>query len=303
VFGVDTICLRLPLDAVTDGGWSLPPTRRGNGFHLPGRGEAYLADGKVFVEVSIAKRECGDNVLPLPVADLRPALSDLLAEVDHYFNVPLDDVGMADVIRLDVVRNFYGVERIASLLDGLAGVSRDRRLRVTREADGWGCTNMLIVRTKRSWSTCLYDKHLECNQASARGILRYECRLRRDRLNQNWATQHGGKVGVVADISEAKLASLAYATFCEVGFDRAVAAPAAAVAEVMRMNISVAKKATLLGKMLAEASGFQLEFNDSTKREYRKLERQVGVRLTLPNPVHDILCLDWNAGSQSLLAS
>jgi hypothetical protein len=70
----------------------------------------------------------------------------------------------------------------------------------------------------------------------------------------------------VADINEAKLESLAHATFIEAGFNMAVASPMAAVTEVMGMNISPTKKATLLGNMLAEAIGFHLGFNESTAR-------------------------------------
>jgi hypothetical protein len=303
VVGLDTVRLRVPTDGHTQAAWDLAPTRRGEGFFLPGGGEVYLADGKAFIEVSVARREYGDNVVPLSVADLPLVLADLLYEVDTYFPVRLDDVELADVLRLDVVVNFSEVQMIPALLDGLAGVPRDRRLRVTREADGRGQTNMLIVRTKRAWSASLYDKYLESNLASATRILRYECRLRQDRLRQAWATRHGGKIGVVADITEAKLESLAHATFCEVGFDMAVVAPMAAVAEVMNMEISATKKATLLGKMMAEASGFQLEFNDSTERQYRKLERELGVKLTLPDTPTDTMRLDWNGTASQLLAA
>ena len=82
---------------------------------------------------------------------------------------------------------------IPVLLDGLACAPRDKRLRVRRDADGRGVTNTITVRTKRAWSAMLYNKFLECGLPSATGLLRYECRLRRDRLRQPWATHHMGK--------------------------------------------------------------------------------------------------------------
>jgi hypothetical protein len=129
-------------------------------------------------------------------------------------------------------------------------------------------------------------------------LLRYECRLRRGRLTSRWAATRGGNVGIVGDLTETKLESLASATFVEQGFDRAVVGPVDFLGRIEALPISPARRLALIGIMFRRAFGQDSGLSDNAARQYRELERQLGIAIDLPGRDFQPFRLDWGRGCQ-----
>lgn len=295
--GIDTIRVVVITLGTRDTAGSVPWVR-GRGLRLPGGGFAFPFGIDLFVEASLPKRQTGTNLNPLDVADLLDAVDDLLKEVHHYFDISIGPkaVRLARVNRLDLVRDFQGVQSPTSVMDYLATAPRSKTLRTARYGASSGRTTSLVVGPRKAWHGMLYDKQVESGGLAPAGHLRFEVLLRSDRLEQNWAVKNGGKVKVVGDITETKAEGLARAAFCAVGFDTAFSNEQDLVTGVWKAPelCSDRERAMLCGLLLAESRGQVVDVDRKTRRRYLDVALANGLAL----PVASVAGrLDWDTGT------
>jgi hypothetical protein len=115
---------------------------------------------------------------------------------------PLGSVSDAEVKRLDIARDFEGVECPAPYL-----MRRDVEGRSVRNLNWSQSVSASGGRTIRGWnksgSIQLYDKHRQSHAAAPNGTLRFEVQLRQ------WLTRYGVQVTAVADITPANVEAIA----------------------------------------------------------------------------------------------
>lgn len=244
----------------------------GGGFLATGAG------GKAWVEASLPKRVGADNVEGLPLPDAVDALYALYEEARQFVRLERgtdDDPMFAEVVRLDLVRDFDGVEGVGGVLDGLAAVEQPGRVKVRRFADpSRGQAQTLRVGPK-AWGCTLYDKHAETGGLAAPGRVRFETRLHRDQLSSEWAKAHGGKVvhAFALDERPEDMATLSRAWFDRAGFGRAVGSSSGLAEKLVGLE---ARTAGMLWAYLT-LPGFAGDLSAPTRRRYRRLAESLGV--------------------------
>ncbi len=172
-------------------------TLKGGGFVNTGIAE------RAWIEASLPKRvHDGDNSQGLPVQEALAAMRDLLAEAAEFLELaPGARFEDCRVVRLDLVRDFHGVDDPTPLLDGLAAVNQPGRAKVRRFADPSANRAETLRVGPKAWGVTLYDKHAESGGRSPAGQLRAESRLHRPQLTSRFQAQHGGGcINTIADL-------------------------------------------------------------------------------------------------------
>lgn len=329
---VDTVALSIPMVDADHTGATVSIVKAGTpdeqrtyrrkldrgGFVAWGRGST------AWVEASLPKRGGLDNLEGVTVDEAWERIADLYDDAARFVefrkagqpSVPLSH-GMSDVrgragtfeeakvVRLDLVRDFDGVEQAPFILDGLAGVPVAGRSKVRRYADAERQqAQTLTVGPKAAWRATLYDKHAETlgqPVEAPEGRLRYEVRMRTDLLTGKWAQAHGGGVAQVLDLEGERLARLARGMFERVGFDREVDA-LGRLADVVFSHeaLSPAERRNLWCYLTAPQHGGRMGFSVPTERKYRRQAEALGLVLapvgSAPTSVR--VRLDYDSGTE-----
>lgn len=228
-----------------------------------------------WLETSVPRLLYGHNTVPATREDLEQVLKILEEEV----TARLGPVGSPDtwrVTRLDVVRDFYGVEDRAQLLDGLAAVHVPHARQQGTRYQGVTGTESLSRGSPGRWVATLYDKHQEAlsrGEQAPVGQLRFECRLRARVL-----VERG--IRAVGDLSSAVLARVADAYFTRAGFDRQVRGRDRLLLRLGRVQLSDAERRLLpktLGLLQLQAAGRPPPMSDGTRRKCLDLADRIGI--------------------------
>lgn len=289
VVGLDTLRLRFPLGRPT---WC--QVRLANGATAGGEGD------RGWVEASVARLAHGNNAVPLDFSDLGQITKELVDACSAVLPAAVTgaDLDLIDISRIDVVRDFHGIEDPGFIFTGMT----------TGRVPGGAVSKIYCERRKttvtgvsvgprRRWVARLYDKHAEAPLHAASGHVRFEVQLRHQRLQSPWAARHGGLVATLADVQEVTMENLAEATFHHVGFD-AVVIPAEEIAiRVAKITgLSPATRSRLIGYCVQVAAGVAPGLSDKTERKYALLVREHGLLLGLGTGTHATL-LHWASGT------
>lgn len=250
-------------------------TLPGGGFLAGGRGHS------AWVEASIPKRIGEDNVeaVPLPIA--LEALEALHAEALEYVEPDRHKGGHsfldANVKRLDFVRDFDGVASQSIMLDGLATVPLRGRVKRRRYADVKRNRAETLSVGNSVWLATLYDKHAETQGLAPEGRVRFEARMRSDRLTSEWAKKNGGHIRSLRDMTEEKCQMLRRGMFHRVGYDREVAASARVADLIASTDLSPREQRNLWAYLTMPGAGADPGFGTQAAAKYRRLAEELGV--------------------------
>jgi len=241
-----------------------------------------------WLEASLPKRVDpeGDNSTALELDPAVEALHGLYIEARQFIDVdPRHVFEESKIVRLDLVRDFQGVDRQTELLDGLAAISQPGRAKVRRFADPSANRAETLRVGPKAWGCTLYDKHTETGGKAAPGHLRFEARLHRDQLTSVFARHNGGIVNTIEDLyrlgrdfdgdNGTSLAQAQYAWFRRVGFHQTIAAPHQLVKEIARLELSAARAASLWAFLTLP--GWAAACSRNTRAKYRQLAEQLDV--------------------------
>lgn len=183
----------------------------------------------------------------------------------------VDDV---NVKRLDVTRDFTGVDDPASLIGGLIGVHRayGRQSMVYYDPNRKGAQTLRVG--GKSDIALLYDKGTETEGAAA-GTVRWEARCR------GWLSRYG-EISKVSDIDQEHLDKLGLDRFDWSGMGTSVESSVQSLVEqVVAMGLPPLTQQRLIGYLVQRACGVPMKMSNDSAAKYRRLAREGGVALAL----------------------
>ncbi len=274
---------------------------------LPGGG--FLAVGvgsKAWIEASLPKRAGEDNVEALGLVQALDVAREMVREASNLFEPDSSfRFELAQLVRLDAPRDFHGVAQVGPLLDGLAGVPRDKRQKTRRWSDGDRNKAETLRVGPKAWGATLYDKHVESEGKAEPGHLRFEPRMHREQLSGQWAQDQGVVMRQVGDMTEDKVARLSRSVFKRVGFDREVSAMANVAQRIFdpANGLHTKEQAGLWAFLTAPAFRGTLSKNTATK--YRRLSASLGLApvVDVPDGEGVLVHLDYDRGTEVLRAA
>lgn len=190
--------------------------------------------------------------------------------------------------RVDVVRDFGGVDNFVPILDVLQASLQRNDKKFSRHSKG----SSLAV-SLSNWKASLYDKHAESGGVADLGSVRFEVQLRTKRLKQLWAQERGGHWRRPGDITRESAFRMARDTFVDVGFDAECIPRSSLLDRVTEVSDSVDVQTKLVG-LIHEPCLLQ-DFSRGTVSAYRPLLRQLG---SLATGGADPCRLDFDSGRQ-----
>lgn len=231
------------------------------------------------------------EVLPTAVAAAWAAAADLVA--------PACGPEDARVKRLDVARDFHGVERPDFYLRGLAPVKRPwaRKNLVHFDPARKGAQTLMVG--SGAGVVRLYDKHAETSGQVPPGTLRWEAECRSD-----WSKRYGD-MRSLGDINCESVDRLALNRWEWSAMGVEVTATERVVEKVQRSGLSPAKQRAFLGFLLMRSVGAESPMSNDTATEFNRLVRTLGVTLDAGEPAGPAFVgrLDFEAGTEVLRAA
>jgi hypothetical protein len=250
------------------------------------------------VELNPARVGDPEGVGLLPVSELRGRLAPVFELVTAEYVTPDCSLDEAGVRRLDVARDFSGVNDVPALLAGLANVHRpwSRKNNLYNDGTRNGAQTLLVG--SRAGSVRLYDKWAETCGRAPEGVLRWEVEGR-----AAWSSQYGS-IEMLCDVDDSSVQTLAENRWRWSGMGSEVMTRNEVVARVRAAGLSPALRRSFLGWLMETASGYDAAVSKEAAAKYRRLARDLGVTLG-PEALAGALVgrLDWDEGTVVLRAA
>lgn len=254
-------------------------------FALSSGGFLSLGVGEMaWVEASLPKRSRGENVSGVTISEAKELINEMVTEACLYVEPELSreittESGVRAVVsatnprivRLDLVRDFQLTDpsRMTDILNGLANIPRDGRIKVRRFADGrTGRAETLRVGPS-SWAATLYDKHVESGGLADKGALRCEFRLRSRQLSGQRVQRLSGPLVSLDDLTVERCELLRLDWFERVRFGSWVGNTTNVWACLQGLDLTDREKIFFVGWLQARTDAVDLELSPKTERRYR----------------------------------
>jgi hypothetical protein len=313
--GVDRLSLSFPAeqwnpdptgwDSVTIGRAGTPQefTRRGTTVRSEdGRRQVFVGVSDVQGQpVEWAKVEFNPSRIVDPdghslamVEDLAPALDVALGLAEDRVRWSCK-VGEMRVKRIDLARDFSGVERPAYTIRGLGPVRRPwaRRNLVHFDPSRSGAQTLMVG--SGSGVVRLYDKWAETKGAAPEGTVRWEVEAR-----DGWCNRYG-EIRTMADVDDDGLERFAKDRWDWSAMGSEVSATERVVEQVMRSGLSYREQRQYLGHLMMMAAGVEVPAGTEAMAKWNRLTRKLGIVLgeeTFASSGGFSSRLDWDSGSE-----
>jgi hypothetical protein len=254
-----------------------------------------------WVEASLPKRLDGQNIEALTVRDALEVARSAMEEATEFVTPTKmgERFELSKLIRLDGVRDFDDVSSISEILNGLAAVPREARLKVRRFQDAQRNNTESLRVGPKSWNAQMYDKHAETGGEAEVGRLRFEVRMRSDQLTDQRAKKEGYLMRQLVDVTEERVGLLTRRSFERVSFDREVVGKASVARKVFGSSLMSPREQSQLWAYLT-APGVAESMAPNTRSKYRRLAAELGVTMAAADTeMADIYArLDFDAGRE-----
>jgi hypothetical protein len=292
VFGLDRTSVSFPLDSFESdpSAWA-SRSIRGEGTPEQAESRNVSVDvGGVSAFVGVAqvgatgrwfgKIECNparmvdpEGVSLCPVVELPTVMNRVWRAAAEVVS-PACELGGVRVKRLDVARDFEGVEHPAFYVQGLLGIRRPwARQQYTYNDPARGLAQTLFVGSN-SGGTRLYDNHAAKPDRAPEGSLRWEAECR-----QGWSNRYGGIVSL-SDVDSSSVDIIGKNRWEWSGMGAEVAATDRVLEKVLRSGLSSAKQQRLLGALLISSRGLSVQMGKNQASEYARVTRELGIVLS-----------------------
>lgn len=183
--------------------------------------------------------------------------------------------GEMRVRRIDIARDFEGVDRASFVVSGLGPVPRPwaRRNLVHYDPSRKGAQTLMVG--SGAGVVRLYDKDAE-TEGQTSGVLRWEVEARRD-----WCQKYGN-VSKLDDVTAEKVEAFGRDRWEWSAMGTEVTAMETMVEKVMRSGLSFAEQRSLIGYMTMRAAGADVRAAFSTHSKYRRQAKELGITLQVP---------------------
>jgi hypothetical protein len=238
---------------------------------------------------------CATNLSPVDPESAeeltRMALTAALDFAPLTFEAAAVDPEAFTFTRVDVVRDFVGVDELDLILDGLQRQLQVHEIPFHRHTDGG---SSLAVK-REEWRANLYDKHAESSAAAPPGSVRFELNLKTRRFQSKWAESRGGSWRRPGDITRHSAYRMARDTFVDLLHFGTASRPVSHLLEkVQSISSRPRYQATLIG--LAHEPSLLRQFPRTAKSTFRPLVEEIGPLCEQGATAH---FLDFDSGLQA----
>ncbi len=235
-----------------------------------------------------------------PVESVREVVSETLRSVQHLAR-PACAIGVLRLTRLDIARDFEGVEDPSATIHGLLVTPRKWARTITLDVNPRSARcETLSVRSGKAGMVRLYDKWAETNGAVAPGTLRFEAECRK-----GWLSNYGA-IRVLDDVEASRVEKLAWNRWqwSQMGVV-IVEQPDDLVAAVARLGLGGMEALKLIGWIVAQGAGGGIKpASRTTEAELRRLVRHAGIGLSPGFPGSTVARrLDFATGTEVVSAA
>jgi hypothetical protein len=234
-----------------------------------------------------------------PVSAFRPTVQLVAVAVEQLLAPEDRDSESWSVKRLDVARDFEGVDQVPVVIRALAPLHRPHaRLNLVHSDSTRNGAQTLLVGSRTAGSTRLYDKHQETDGAAPVGSLRFEAECK-----PGWLSNYGG-IKKVRDVTEQSAGMLAQNRWDWSQMGAEVAGDLGQLVErVAASGLSNRQQIGFLGWLVMQAagSGAPVAAKEASAK-YRRIQRDLGIaaptELVTTGAV--VRRLDWDTGREVL---
>ncbi len=199
------------------------------------------------------------------------------------------------VKRLDVAKDFDGVEHPSELIRGLGLLPRRWCRTNATYADPKGNGAQTLHVGSGAGSVRLYNKHGETKGEAPEGTVRWETEARA------WAKNYGG-IKVLDDVSTESVERLARDRWEWSHMGAEIAGSIGRLVEVVSQSgLSQAGQNSFIGWLVKQAAGVDCsDTSRATLAKYRRLQRELGIAAPadLGSMVEVVRRLDWESGRE-----
>jgi hypothetical protein len=232
------------------------------------------------------------------IAQLRPAVERVAVAAGALIEPEDEDVAGWSVKRLDVARDFDGIDQAPTLIRALAPIHRpySRRNLVHADPSRHGAQTLMVG--SGAGVVRLYDKHAETSGVAPVGSLRWEAECR-----SGWLSAYGG-VKRLGDVNDERAGLLARDRWEWSQMGAEVAGDLSRlVGRVRASDLSVREQRAFLGWIVEQAAGACWEPPSSrTLAKWRTVQRDLGI--VAPTDLETtgavLRRLDWESGREVL---
>ena len=275
-----------------------------NGFVQCGAVRVFVGVSEAYVDGAMIRRtgkfECNPSRVLDPdgyslasLSEASECFSDVLGAVEQLV-VPSCDVSEFRVTRLDVARDFVGVDHPSVLIRSLGSLHRPWSRRNLTHADPSRNGAQTLMVGSGAGVVRLYDKAEETRGKAPPGTVRWEAECRKA-----WAENYGG-VKHLGDLSDDSVDALASDRWEWSQMGAEVAGDLSRLVErVSVSDLSAAQKRGFLGFLVQQAAGLDCsDISQTTLAKYRRLQRELGIvaPAQLSATVRLLRRLDWDSG-------
>ena len=244
------------------------------------------------LELNPARVGDPDGWAPAAVEAVEPAVRRGLLAAGEVVTQPTE-LGLASVRRLDVTRDFSGVDSVPDFLRAQATLRRPyARLHLVHSDPSKNGAQTLMVGSRSGGVVRGYDKHAE-NSLAPEGTVRWEAECRGP-----WAKNYGS-ISVFAELCRGSVEKLALDRWEWSQMGSEVAGLNRVVDAVMSSGeLTNAQKHSFLGFLVFQAGGAGVFCSERQARTYRKWQRDLGLvgeRVDLGS--RTFTRLDWESGA------
>lgn len=208
---------------------------RGRTFLNP-RGTVMVFGDRIFIEASMPKVIGRSNSRAATVNEALKAAALLLRQVESILGGPASGTVLsARIERIDLVRDFFGVQHFPEIAAGIASQTLPEKRVSTFRAGRCPWSQTISTAIGYKSHVTLYDKSEESSSPVA-GHIRSEAKLTRAWLGKQKVTPLMNPVSRLGDLEPAVLADLTEKLFVRCGYDLLV--PAAPLSHLDRYDIS-----------------------------------------------------------------
>jgi hypothetical protein len=233
-----------------------------------------------------------------PITQLRPAVDAVSKELRALVEAEDWNTGEWSVKRLDLARDFEGIDQAPTLIRALAPIHRpySRRNLVHADPSRLGAQTLMVG--SGAGVVRLYDKHAETSGVAPVGSIRWESECR-----TGWLGTYGG-IKRLQDVSEGSASRLAENRWEWSQMGAEVAGDLnRLVGRVRSSDLTVREQRAFLGWMVEQASGACWEPpSKATLAKWRKVQRDLGIAspTDLVTTGAVLRRLDWDTGREVL---
>lgn len=233
-----------------------------------------------------------------PVAQLRAAVHAVAKQLGSLVEPEDHDTGSWSVKRLDVARDFSGIDQAPTMIRALAPIHRPwaRRNLVHADPSRLGAQTLMVG--SGAGVVRLYDKHAETSGVAPVGSVRWEAECR-----SGWLGSYGG-MKRLQDVNEGTASELARNRWEWSQMGAEVAGDLGRLVDRVRASdLSVREQRGFLGWMVEQAAGGAWEPpSKATLAKWRRVQRDVGIvaPTDLVTTGAVVRRLDWDSGREVL---